>query len=261
VKSVFLTLSALAVVAACAPSIPDSGVGFEDYEAYEQERFDRDRELTGQVAPQSGVISGEVPSVSILGDPNPQAASPNDPLTAGNASDPISLLPDDAEAVTTTTTAASAPASNAEAVGALGISRENDFDAVSNLRDIEDDAARSQAQAAQYQQVAPTAVPERDGSRPNIVQYALSAPNNVGEPRFKRRGFNLAEQMLRACARYPSSDIAQEDFLANGGPERDRLKVDPDGDGFACAWDPAPFRRAVSGGRTDTSVEVTPLGQ
>ena len=37
-------------------------------------------------------------------------------------------------------------------------------------------------------------------------------------------------------------DQAQQDFLAKGGPERDRMGVDPDGDGFACAWDPRPFR-------------------
>jgi hypothetical protein len=44
----------------------------------------------------------------------------------------------------------------------------------------------------------------------------------------------------------PSDDLAQEAFLSEGGPERDRLGVDPDGDGFACRWDPTPFRRAAS---------------
>ena len=55
-----------------------------------------------------------------------------------------------------------------------------------------------------------------------------------------------AEKAIRACAAYSSPDRAQEDFLASGGPERDRKSLDPDGDGFACAWDPAPFR-AVRG--------------
>ena len=31
-------------------------------------------------------------------------------------------------------------------------------------------------------------------------------------------------------------------FLEAGGPKRDRKGLDPDGDGFACAWDPRPFR-------------------
>ena len=39
--------------------------------------------------------------------------------------------------------------------------------------------------------------------------------------------------------------LAQEEFLRTGGPERDKLGVDPDGDGFACAWDPRPFRTAL----------------
>jgi hypothetical protein len=33
--------------------------------------------------------------------------------------------------------------------------------------------------------------------------------------------------------------------LANGGPERDKEGLDPDGDGFACGWDPRPFRSAL----------------
>ncbi len=30
-----------------------------------------------------------------------------------------------------------------------------------------------------------------------------------------------------------------------GGPERDQFGIDPDGDGYACRWDPSPFRKAV----------------
>jgi hypothetical protein len=40
--------------------------------------------------------------------------------------------------------------------------------------------------------------------------------------------------------------MAQIAFLERGGPKRDTLGLDPDGDGFACYWDPAPFRKAVS---------------
>ncbi|MEM8978585.1 MAG: hypothetical protein AAGD04_03825 [Pseudomonadota bacterium] len=249
-----LALTAPIVLAACDPSLPESGVGFKDYDAFQQERVERERSLTGTVVPQNGVISGEVPSVSIRGTGELQAASPTDPLIGASSNGVVT-------AGTSTTDAVGPSSAGSEAVGALGISRENDFDAVSGLRDIEADAARRRAQAAQYQQIAPTAVPDRDGSRPNIVQYALNATNNVGEPLFTRRGFNLGEKMIRACARYPSADIAQEDFLANGGPERDKLKVDPDGDGFACAWDPAPFRRALSTPRAASAVQTTPLPQ
>ena len=53
---------------------------------------------------------------------------------------------------------------------------------------------------------------------------------------------------VRAPATSTSSpDQAQIDFLSKGGPERDRLSLDPDGDGYACGWDPRPFRKAVGG--------------
>ncbi|CAN0586593.1 unnamed protein product, partial [Ectocarpus sp. 12 AP-2014] len=43
------------------------------------------------------------------------------------------------------------------------------------------------------------------------------------------------------------ADQAQIAFLEAGGPEKDRNGMDPDGDGFACNWDPTPFRRAAQG--------------
>ncbi len=51
--------------------------------------------------------------------------------------------------------------------------------------------------------------------------------------------------MERNCAKYGSPDLAQMAFLSKGGPKRDRMGLDPDGDGYACSWDPAPFRQAV----------------
>jgi hypothetical protein len=61
---------------------------------------------------------------------------------------------------------------------------------------------------------------------------------------YKRGGISLRDQDA-ACAKYASPDLAQQAFLERGGPERDRLGVDPDGDGFACSWDPRPFRTAL----------------
>ena len=58
-------------------------------------------------------------------------------------------------------------------------------------------------------------------------------------------GLNCAGRTQRGCAVYRSPDQAQIDFRASGGPQRDRKGLDPDGDGYACAWDPAPFRAAV----------------
>ena len=58
---------------------------------------------------------------------------------------------------------------------------------------------------------------------------------------FPVRGQSL-EPAKAACARYPTDAAAQEAFLKAGGPQRDSKKLDPDGDGFACGFDPTPFQ-------------------
>ena len=127
-----------------------------------------------------------------------------------------------------------------------GISDENDFAAVSRRETIQSDAERIALNKAQYLVVQPTDLPERAGSdQPNIVSYALQTSNPRGNRVYTRAGINMQARMQRNCAEYPSADQAQIAFLARGGPKRDRLGLDPDGDGYACNWDPAPFRSAV----------------
>lgn len=79
---------------------------------------------------------------------------------------------------------------------------------------------------------------------PNVVAYALATDHPVGTARHARPDPS-AERAARACERYVSDDLAQTAFLQAGGPEVDRLGMDPDGDGYACGWDPDRFRRAV----------------
>ena len=67
-----------------------------------------------------------------------------------------------------------------------------------------------------------------------------------GQEWYARFVFSGEGRMLRNCNGYANPDDAQRDFLARGGPERDPRGLDPDGDGFACAWDPAPFRAATA---------------
>lgn len=99
---------------------------------------------------------------------------------------------------------------------------------------------------ARYEVVRPRAVPARPREQnANIVAYALSAPNRVGQGVYVRDGVAQPGAIPGRCARYVSEDTAQEAFLEAGGPDADPLGIDPDGDGFACGWDPAPFRRAV----------------
>lgn len=90
--------------------------------------------------------------------------------------------------------------------------------------------------------VQPLPMPEGDG--PNVVKFALSTSHAKGTPVYERSSLKLSSP-AGACARFASSDKAQEAFLEAGGPERDRKGLDPDGDGFACDWDPAPFRAAL----------------
>ena len=105
------------------------------------------------------------------------------------------------------------------------------LDPVAARETIESDAERMARLREAYTVIEPTALPERRGDRPNIVAFALQTSNAVGEPVYRRTGINAERRFNRACARYPSADLAQEDFLANGGPERDRRGLDPDGDG------------------------------
>ncbi|MCH2077753.1 MAG: hypothetical protein MK180_12895 [Rhodobacteraceae bacterium] len=122
------------------------------------------------------------------------------------------------------------------------ISDEQNFDAVAGRETIESDAARIQANRQQMTVIQPTALPTRSQSGPNIVEFALSSTNQKGESVYRRSGLSGEARALRNCSEYASADLAQQDFLRRGGPRRDRLGLDPDGDGFACAWDPAPFR-------------------
>ena len=122
------------------------------------------------------------------------------------------------------------------------ISDEQNFNAVSARESIESDAERLAANRERYKVITPTELPQRDGTVPNIVEYALLTDNPVGVPLYERWGFNLETRTIRSCQLYASADRAQQAFLANGGPQKDRLILDTDGDGYACHWDPAPFR-------------------
>ncbi len=132
--------------------------------------------------------------------------------------------------------------------GNVGLSDEQDFGAVSSRESIQSDAQRLEAQREAYQVIPPEPVPQRPSDTgPNIVSYALGTSNQPGEQVYSRSGLNSQSRFTRNCAKYSSSDKAQEAFLEAGGPQRDRMGLDPDGDGFACYWDPRPFRAARGG--------------
>ena len=88
--------------------------------------------------------------------------------------------------------------------------------------------------------VQPGPLPNRvDGV--NVALFAKQTSNAVGDSIYPR---NVGARMTGVgnCGRFRDADAAQRAFLAGGGPEQDRYGIDPDGDGFACKWDPAPYR-------------------
>lgn len=89
--------------------------------------------------------------------------------------------------------------------------------------------------------VAPAVTPQTE-----IGRYALANQHPVGTKKYSR-GIMSKFKGGRKCKGFTSPDKAQVAFLAQGGPENDPLGLDPDGDGYACAWDPAPYRHAVNG--------------
>ncbi len=134
---------------------------------------------------------------------------------------------------------------------AASISDEQDFTAVAERETIESDAARIAANRARYEVVEPTDLPQRPGNSMSlVVEFALATTNPKGQPLYRRSKLFAEAKFNRNCAKYSSSDLAQEAFLRRGGPKRDPMGMDPDGDGFACYWDPAPFRQARAAAAT-----------
>ncbi len=226
----------LMLSACAAPAPTGSGVGFGDYQQYEMERAQREAQLTGSATvslpPPSGIATSDLNSAGI-------GAGQSTMATASMGAD----LDRRGGVQASPTNAAPQIAGN----GSTGISDEQSFEAVANRETIQSDAERRAQQAAAYQVVQPTALPQRDGETgPNIVEYALNAPNKRGQEWYSRFILGgVGGRFERNCASYRSPDAAQRDFLARGGPERDPRGIDPDGDGFACGWDPAPFLAAV----------------
>lgn len=231
------TVVALALVSACSPQIPDSaaGVGFDNSPQAQRAReaaLAHGTSVSGDPLIPAGVMSSETIA---------PGASQQMPLTAGSSS--TGDAADIAQATAAALSASSGNAAGASDPDNPGLSDENDFSAVTARRSIQEDAAQIERNKASYQQVQPTPLPARNGAAtPNIVAYALGTSNPVGNRIYSRSGFNLEAKARRNCAKYPSPDQAQIAFLAAGGPERDRHGLDPDGDGYACGWDPAPFR-------------------
>ncbi|MFY0619646.1 hypothetical protein [Shimia sp.] len=269
----FGALCALVALTACQPRIPDSaaGVGFDNANLSPEARAQVGTANSSSPIPSPLAVSQEtipeapqVARVQVQAAPDvaatplvtTAAASPQTQTVIANSS-----VNSEASAIAQETSAALSAASVNSGVLPLeaspsnpapqvfsnpGISDENDFAAVGERRSIEDDAARRAQNKASYTVIEPTAVPKRTGTQgPNIVAYALQTNHPRGTKMYNRLGLGGAARFDKACARLGSDEAAQLAFLEKGGPKNDRLGVDPDGDGYACQWDPSPFRKAA----------------
>lgn len=249
ITRVFLAIAAGIVVSACQPSVPDSGrgVGFDG--TFEEQQRQRDAALAqGSVPAPASVSSAPLGTVND-GSPEATAAETARVLAATRPGGASNGLGNDASSNSGSALVNASPSNAAPAVvGSTGISNENNFDVVAGQRSIDDDAARLASNRAQYQVVQPEALPERGDAGPNIVAYAIQNKHARGTQIYTRVGLNKTRKFARACAEFSDSNQAQIAFLAAGGPTRDRQGMDPDGDGYACDWDPTPFRRAAQGG-------------
>lgn len=249
---------------ACSPTVPESGPGFTDYNTYMRAQTASNMAAGAAGAPVTSTLPG---AGATAGGFSPEAAmaaidraegvgAPESALVVPPggevvAVETVEVLPvPGATADSTGRARGNAPAGIAETTAEMGtvnthtgISDENDFQAVASRETIESDAARIAANRAQYEVIAPTELPERPANTgPNLAQYAISTTNAVGQKIYSRGSISIGGN---ACSKFSSADLAQQAFLEAGGPERDRKGLDPDGDGFACAWDPTPYRLAV----------------
>ncbi|NBB97987.1 MAG: hypothetical protein GVY34_07420 [Alphaproteobacteria bacterium] len=270
-----LVLIAVGLVSACTSNAPysnvidtaGSGVGFSDYAQYmrAQEELSRirraeaaaaraaPRQAAGAAAvgfqprgfgsartqmPQQAPIGEPIAAAPQQGQPQPQQAAQIPPAQTPPAQTPPAQTPA-TQGFSTGETIAAAPATPAQAQ--QGVSTQSyqaqPFGTPTQNRVVRRDFVP---------QVRVTAAEAPSASGPNLFMYALSTQHNVGEERYTRRNPFRWRRWEAACAQHPHQDLAQEAFLAAGGPEKDPEHMDPDGDGFACWWDPAPFRKAAT---------------
>ena len=224
----------------CGPRLPESGPGpgFEDYNSYLRNRT-ANPYATAPVVP--GPLAPSGFSIDIAASAIAEAEAGTTGVTVAPPLNPMELGERER---------GNAPAGIQETTAEMGfvtggVSDEQDFSAVTGRETIESDNARIEANRAQYVVIQPGALPTRTGDAgPNIAEYAIATNNPVGVTLYNRPSIYLVN-VKAACSKYTSPDLAQQAFLSYGGPQSDRKGLDPDGDGFACDWDPRPFRAAL----------------
>jgi hypothetical protein len=221
-RSLIFVVPVLAL-AACDPAVPNSGtgVGFGDYQTYLAQR---EAELSGQRPAQvQSQTQAQTQTNTAVGAPlsavNP-AVMAAAPVAAAPLADPA------------TSAAVGDGALGAEALAALAATAPGGSPAMASTTPTAAPVA------------APVIAPVQGATGPNLAAYALAATNAPGQSVYTRSGLHMVGAD-KACAKYISPDLAQMAFLEKGGPQKDPGNLDPDGDGFACGWDPRPLQTAL----------------
>ncbi len=227
-------IAAAILLAACQPRVPDSALGVDDgdYRAY---RAERERRASGGLVPDRPVISTELVRP---GEPR----GPDLPDSARRTAQARQAAEAAGQPGTAAAQAGAAEAPRHAAADNPGISRSQDFEAVSAERSRQEDAERLREAREEYQVLEAEDLPEGKDV-PSIARFALSTRHPVGQKMYSRSVFNRL--FAKSCEKFATADDAQMAFLAEGGPKRDPMGLDPDGDGYACAWSPEPFRQMV----------------
>jgi len=194
-------------------------------------------------------ISDEVPEnrgtpVPVAATPDPIDAAPQPPaeteLDLSAQTEALADLESAAPDASDGTADAPAPVTETAAVpiaerDTSRVSDSDDFEAVQQVETVRSEAERVAELGKTYRTFDPEALPQRDGSV-DLDDFAKDNQTRVvGKKRYRRDGDRYTNDF---CKNYLDVALAQVSFLAQGGPRKDPLLLDRDGDGFACSWTP-----------------------
>lgn len=92
---------------------------------------------------------------------------------------------------------------------------------------------RRSADAVVVGTAAPVVTPDSSGASPVVTQPVTAQPLPAPAGRWPRDGSVRGD-----CSAFATPDGAQKAFITAGGPQRDPLGLDQDGDGRVCGWSP-----------------------
>ena len=124
------------------------------------------------------------------------------------------------------------------------MSDENDFEAVSERQSIESDAERIENNRALYVLIEPTSLPSRGlvQTFPSIVEYAIKDYKSLSVPSCTHDHLQVKHDLIGIVGKVFFTKCSPRGISGLGWSESLIQRVlDPDGDGFACYWDPEAF--------------------